>query len=925
MLSQETSDHYISVFVMLMIVLLGEALLRCVAKTHSGYGGIKVQAFHSLLTVGADVTIRDAGGNTVLHTALSCHCPASAITHLVDLTNVDVNEKNCNEDTALHILLNKERKTVDKEVLRSLVRSGADVTVVGNSGQTPLHLLLARPEQECVEFMNIVQEYQDIMTLLNCIMTLGTAAEVKVFLKQCDRRRVRVPPELVVTAAGSRCDPCEKIKILKARHISVRTIFPNTGENILHRAVSSGNMPVLNMALEEPVLQIPDNNGDLPIHLAASSIGTAESLALLVRPDLKDVKNRVKATPLSLAVRSRNKDKVEMLLKCGCMPENSKNLKYVPFGELSILANSTTIAQSPQPLMFCLQMVEIFKKASMVQDLHKEECHAAANQMVSMAAELVNRSKEFPSDEVISYAINKQMKKFIACCTIQEHLMQSWYVSGNESVYGRLQFVLRVITYLFLFPLLAIRGLPRSVRAFVSMEGYQVKPYVQYTAFIVSYAIFLLVFVLQVVMVKSQPRCDHPEDGTGCNLNHLDWALFIYVIALDVECLSRVIKKLLDFSGFASWPCLLNVLSTLLLNIFFIVIVFGFYADLSVSRESKVIRVAFYTLSVGLACSFYRFLQMFKPHSVLGPIQISIEHMLVQTVGYVVYLIFQLIITASVITGIYGAEFQSVGSVGARRPRNSTKPRFAREDKHSFLMSTKHLYFSMFGLTDLNVFTTGRHGSPESVEETIVLILFGLWLTLFSIFFLSMVVAFVTNTYQSVQDNSEMETKFAKAVMIRQMSRAPPLPMPLNILHFILEILHSNCNTWNDSHYSTTRRGERNLDVADSAVQKRMMSIFLDREKQKNEDSSVTRKDMTGLYSQLNNLKSCIAMRPSLALSQSSGSDRSHYVSGLSLDLDTLEEAISPLAGSLARLTDAVQYMQMRVSSIERKFDNTVV
>lgn len=69
---------------------------------------------------------------------------------------------------------------MDKEVLRSLVRSGADVTVVGNSGQTPLHLLLARPEQECVEFMNIVQEYQDIMTLLNCIMTLGTAAEVKV-------------------------------------------------------------------------------------------------------------------------------------------------------------------------------------------------------------------------------------------------------------------------------------------------------------------------------------------------------------------------------------------------------------------------------------------------------------------------------------------------------------------------------------------------------------------------------------------------------------------------------------------------------------------------------------------------------------------------------------------------------------------------
>ncbi|XP_062518408.1 glutaredoxin-related protein 5, mitochondrial-like [Corticium candelabrum] len=45
MLSQEISGHYISVFVMLMIVLLGEALLRCVAKTHS----VNKYASHNIL------------------------------------------------------------------------------------------------------------------------------------------------------------------------------------------------------------------------------------------------------------------------------------------------------------------------------------------------------------------------------------------------------------------------------------------------------------------------------------------------------------------------------------------------------------------------------------------------------------------------------------------------------------------------------------------------------------------------------------------------------------------------------------------------------------------------------------------------------------------------------------------------------------
>ena len=43
MLSQETSGHYISIFVMMMIVLLGEALLHCIAKSHCEYGGIKVK------------------------------------------------------------------------------------------------------------------------------------------------------------------------------------------------------------------------------------------------------------------------------------------------------------------------------------------------------------------------------------------------------------------------------------------------------------------------------------------------------------------------------------------------------------------------------------------------------------------------------------------------------------------------------------------------------------------------------------------------------------------------------------------------------------------------------------------------------------------------------------------------------------------
>ena len=230
-------------------------------------------------------------------------------------------------------------------------------------------------------------------------------------LKQCDRRGNKVNTDLIVTAASSSSIPCRKIEILMTRGLSISTVCLHTGDNILHRAVSSGNIAVLKMALQNGVPQIPDNNGDLPIHIAAGSVGTVEPLSLLLSPKLENAKNRAKATPLSLAVRNGNKDKVELLIQCGCMPEKSKMLKFIPHETLSMLAKPAIIAQSPQPLMFCLQMVTTFRNASEVQELNKEECLATANQMVSIATDLVNGSKIFPSDDVISYGIDQKIKE----------------------------------------------------------------------------------------------------------------------------------------------------------------------------------------------------------------------------------------------------------------------------------------------------------------------------------------------------------------------------------------------------------------------------------------------------------------------------------------------------------------------------------
>ena len=70
----------------------------------------------------------------------------------------------------------------------------------------------------------------------------------------------------------------------------------------------------------------------------------------------------------------------------------------------------------------------------------------------------------------------------------------------------------------------------------------------------------------------------------------------------------------------------------------------------------------------------------------------------------------------------------------------------------------------MFGLANLDDFMIDPKLSPQSTEEIIAIILFGIWLTAFSIFFLSMVVAFVTNAYQTVQVHTTTYTAFILSI-----------------------------------------------------------------------------------------------------------------------------------------------------------------
>ncbi|XP_068741984.1 uncharacterized protein [Montipora capricornis] len=88
----------------------------------------------------------------------------------------------------------------------------------------------------------------------------------------------------------------------------------------------------------------------------------------------------------------------------------------------------------------------------------------------------------------------------------------------------------------------------------------------------------------------------------------------------------------------------------------------------------------------------------------------------------------------------------------------------------------KHLCWSLLGMSELDPLDSVDHTS-----ETIAGFLFGLFLVLGVILLINMMIALLSNTYQTVQDNSLREWSFKKAVTIQTYSNYHPVPVPFNI------------------------------------------------------------------------------------------------------------------------------------------------
>ena len=221
---------------------------------------------------------------------------------------------------------------------------------------------------------------------------------------------------LIHLAASSPQDALKKFDLFLANGHYIHAV-DSKGETVLHKAALSDNVDVMKKALDKKVdRSLASYNKALPIHHCAGRDGS-KCLKLLVKVG-SDLHARTidGESPLYLAVRSKAKDNIAVLIQAGCSVRANK-LKYLGFEKISALAEPEVIIASPAPATFALELTELLKKIAARNESHGQRLLEMIEDMEQLAVDIMEGSgsdaDDVLTDDLIFYALENNLKKVL--------------------------------------------------------------------------------------------------------------------------------------------------------------------------------------------------------------------------------------------------------------------------------------------------------------------------------------------------------------------------------------------------------------------------------------------------------------------------------------------------------------------------------
>ncbi|XP_060528049.1 serine/threonine-protein phosphatase 6 regulatory ankyrin repeat subunit A isoform X3 [Cylas formicarius] len=715
------------------------------------------------------------------------------------------------------------------EVVKALVRAGASVVEENKGGFTAVHLAAQHGHLQVLEVLRSSNNLRVIskklgVTPLHVAAYFGQADTVRELLTHVPGTVKSEQPNgaSLVPALGneSGMTPLHLASfsgnenvvrlLLNSAGVQVDAATHENGYNPIHLACYGGHVTVVGLLLSRSaeLLESKDKHGKTGLHIAATH-GHYQMVEVLLGQGAEiNAPDKNGWTPLHCASRAGCFEVVKLLVESGASPKSETNLGAVPiwfaaseghYGVLEYLMtkehdtytlmedrrfvynlmvcsknhNNRPIEEfvlvSPAPVDTAAKLSNILivlsnKEKERAKDLIAagKFCEAMATELLALAAGADSAGKiltatDRRSVEFLDVLIENEQKEVIAHTVVQRYLQELWRGALNWTAW---RILLLFVLFIICPPVWIAFTLPLG-------HKYYKVPIIKFMSYLTSH-IYLMILLLFVGITPPNPSIYR----TSMFPQWYEWILLIWLSGLLLFELTNPSDK----SGLG-WI----KISVLLFSIFGVgVHMLGFARIVAQPYWPTLMycRNQLFALSFLLAC--VQILDFLSFHHLFGPWAIIIGNLMKDLARF-------LAVLAIFVFG-FSMMFVALNQPFENNPPRSKSKQVLFVDVHKNPISAfELLFFAVFGQTTTDLlkipgYNKNNHNNQPEWTEVLFKVVFGVYMLVSVVVLINLLIAMMTDTYQRIQAQSDIEWKFGLSKLIRNMHRTTTAPSPINLI-----------------------------------------------------------------------------------------------------------------------------------------------
>lgn len=478
-----------------------------------------------------------------------------------------------------------------------------------------------------------------------------------------------------------------------------------------------------------------------------------------------------------------------------------KRISTVPVAQIEEVVTAENICHCRNPLEKAFEISTKLKELALSRDENAVFLNTLAEQVEDFSVTLidqVNKKEEISRkqdvdmdtyasflDDITESAIRFSQKKFVSHPLTYRLLNERWnYGLPSQCLPGR---KLRLLLYIFtivdtiLTPVLSpvityvfykdqivcprSRVKWKKTRSLRAMYlGYLTTPFVIFLKDKISQVVFIALHFRMCVLASSvSPRTE-------------EFLILVFYIGLIFSEIQQYLTSKSRVYLRNMWNYVDVVTLTLHALIFVLRITSIIYGG--DPYHNRLLELINYLYGINTLFLVLRFSSILEVNKTVGPLQLALFRMCIDLVIILVQFFFVIVAFSVAITMVYTAEMSYLTPT---REVESNGTRFvgfcAKGSSACLFKASTHLIWSVFGLTNPETME-----SRDNLSTTVVGVLYVMFLILSVIMLVNMLVALLTNTYNKVETNADVEWKYSHAVIADEYRRYHPIVVPFNIV-----------------------------------------------------------------------------------------------------------------------------------------------